>query len=47
MRNEISHEYAPDDLKELFRGVLEYTEVIFRIVDRVKQYSEKFRKIAS
>ena len=47
MRNEISHEYAPDDLKALFRGVLEYTEVIFGIVDRVKQYSEKFRKIDS
>jgi uncharacterized protein YutE (UPF0331/DUF86 family) len=43
MRNDISHEYAPDDLQELFKGVLEYTEVIFEIVDRVKQYCEKFR----
>ncbi|MCK4762531.1 MAG: hypothetical protein KAW12_10075 [Candidatus Aminicenantes bacterium] len=43
LRNDISHEYAPVELKELFDDTLRYTESLFEIVDRVKAYAGNFQ----
>lgn len=44
LRNDIVHEYAPVELKDLFEDALKYSELLFAIADRVKKYSEKFKK---
>ncbi len=43
LRNDISHEYAPTNLKDLFQDVLRLSESLFEIIDCVKEYCQKFR----
>ena len=43
LRNEISHEYTNRVLKDVFGTVLEFCPVIFEIIDKINQYSERFR----
>lgn len=44
LRNDIVHEYTPTDLKELFKDTLKFTESIFEIIKRVKNYTKKFKE---
>jgi uncharacterized protein YutE (UPF0331/DUF86 family) len=44
LRNDIVHEYTPTDLKELFKDTLKFTESIFEIINRVKNYTKKFKE---
>jgi len=37
-RNEIAHEYSLDELRELFKSILEQTPVLFPMIDRDKVY---------
>jgi hypothetical protein len=43
LRNDISHEYTPRELKELFDDTLKHTAILFDIIDRVDKYIEKFQ----
>jgi hypothetical protein len=43
LRNDISHEYAPTNLKDIFADALKLSESLIEIIDRVKEYSQKFR----
>jgi hypothetical protein len=45
LRNDISHEYTPRELKELFDDTLKHTAVLFEIIDRVDKYIEKYQEI--
>lgn len=45
LRNDISHEYTPRELKDLFEDTLKYTAVLFEIIDRVDKYIEKYQEI--
>jgi hypothetical protein len=45
LRNDISHEYTPRELKELFEDTLRHTTVLFEIIDRVAKYIEKYHAI--
>jgi uncharacterized protein with HEPN domain len=38
LRNTIAHEYVVEDLNELFKDVLEYSNVLFETVDKVENY---------
>ncbi|MCU0286143.1 MAG: hypothetical protein MUF15_07060 [Acidobacteria bacterium] len=38
LRNEITHEYCMDDITELFKNVLEYSDALLKVVERVKMY---------
>ncbi len=38
LRNTIAHEYVVEDLNELFKDVLEYSNVLFETVDKVDNY---------
>ena len=42
LRNEIAHEYALEDLTELFRSVKEQAPALFQIVDRIRAYCEQY-----
>jgi hypothetical protein len=42
LRNEIAHEYALDELRPLFKSVLEQTPVLFSMIDKVKAYCSKY-----
>lgn len=44
LRNDISHEYTPRELKELFDDTLKQTATLFEIIDRVDKYVEKFQE---
>jgi uncharacterized protein YutE (UPF0331/DUF86 family) len=43
LRNDIAHEYAPTDLKDLFGDTLRLSESLIEIITRVKEYSRKFK----
>lgn len=45
LRNDISHEYTPRELKELFDDTLKQTATLFEIIDRVDKYIEKFQEM--
>jgi hypothetical protein len=45
LRNDISHEYTPRELKELFDDTLKQTATLFEILDRVDKYIEKFQEM--
>ncbi len=38
LRNDIAHEYCITDISEIFKDVLEYTDVLLKIAKRVKFY---------
>lgn len=38
LRNEITHEYCMDDITEIFKNVLEYSEALLETVEKVKIY---------
>jgi len=38
LRNDIAHEYCITDISEIFKDVLEYTDVLLKIAKRVKLY---------
>lgn len=42
LRNEIAHEYVPEDVQKLFEKVLKYTPVILDSVKRVEVYCKKY-----
>ncbi|MDD2714802.1 MAG: hypothetical protein PHW04_02785 [Candidatus Wallbacteria bacterium] len=44
LRNEISHDYNVEDLKQLFRDVLEQTPLILQVIERIRKYAEKFNE---
>ncbi|AEF84954.1 conserved hypothetical protein [Treponema primitia ZAS-2] len=44
LRNEITHEYEPNDLKDLFAAVLEATPRVFSIAERFLQYCERYTR---
>ena len=44
LRNEIAHEYALDELRKLFKPVLEQTPLLFTIMDRIRSYCLKYPK---
>lgn len=41
LRNQISHEYLPEELKEIFTIVLEFTPVLLETIKRIKFYKVK------
>jgi uncharacterized protein YutE (UPF0331/DUF86 family) len=41
LRNEIAHEYAPDDLSDLFGAVLAATGTLFQIAEKCLAYCDK------
>lgn len=43
LRNDIAHEYAPTNLKDLFAETLRLSGSLLEIIDRVKTYCQKFR----
>lgn len=45
LRNDISHEYTPRELKELFEDTLKHSAILFEIIDRVNKYSERFQEM--
>ena len=45
LRNEIAHEYSLDDLSELFRSVLNYTSLLFAMIDKVKAYCLRYDEV--
>ena len=42
LRNEITHEYALDDLRTLFASVIEHTPILFAILDHTRAYCSKY-----
>jgi hypothetical protein len=44
VRNQIAHEYIPEEIYEIFKKVLKYTPKLLDSVNRVKNYTEKFTK---
>lgn len=38
LRNEITHEYCMDDITEIFKNVLEYSDALLETVEKVKIY---------
>jgi uncharacterized protein YutE (UPF0331/DUF86 family) len=38
LRNEITHEYCMDDIAEIFKNVLEYSDALLETVEKVKMY---------
>jgi len=42
LRNEIAHEYAQEDLSDLFVGVLQHSPVLLEIVRRANDYCRKY-----
>ena len=45
VRNKIAHDYVEeDDLKEIYRFVLENTPILFDAVDRIEKYCKKYKK---
>ena len=38
LRNEIAHEYSIEDISEIFENVLEYSGVLFEMIDSIKKY---------
>lgn len=43
LRNEIAHEYSLDELRELFRSVLEHTPILFAMIDNIGAYCRQYR----
>jgi hypothetical protein len=43
LRNDIAHEYAPTDLKNLFGDTLRLSESLMEIINRVKEYTRKIK----
>ncbi|NIM16850.1 MAG: hypothetical protein GTO45_33105 [Candidatus Aminicenantes bacterium] len=43
VRNQIAHEYIPEEIYEIFKKVLKYTPKLLDSVNRVKNYTEKQR----
>ncbi len=41
LRNEISHEYVPDNIKNIFLEVLEKTPLLLQCVKAIRKYGEK------
>jgi type I site-specific restriction-modification system R (restriction) subunit len=44
LRNAISHEYTPRELKELFEDTLKYSALLLEIIERVNRCSEKYQE---
>jgi uncharacterized protein YutE (UPF0331/DUF86 family) len=44
LRNDIVHEYVPTDLKELFEDTLKFSNSIFEIIKRIKNYAQTLRE---
>jgi len=42
LRNEIAHEYAQEELSELFEGVLQYSPALLEIVRRAGDYCRRY-----
>jgi len=42
LRNDIAHEYMPDVIKEIFKSVLAYCPYLFKCLDSLKQYCQKY-----
>ena len=42
LRNEIAHEYALDDLTQLFRSVVNYTPELFQIIQNISNYCQRY-----
>jgi predicted nucleotidyltransferase/uncharacterized protein YutE (UPF0331/DUF86 family) len=42
LRNEIAHEYVDEDIKEIFKEVLELTPKLLEITGRIKNYCKKY-----
>ncbi len=40
--NQIAHEYANDELTELFHAVLHYTPMLLDIAEKLPVYCEKY-----
>ncbi|MBT3878985.1 MAG: capsule biosynthesis protein [Candidatus Scalindua sp.] len=43
-RNEIVHEYTNQNLIDLFKDILKYTNKLFDIVEKVKCYCSKYEQ---
>jgi hypothetical protein len=44
LRNQIAHEYIPEEINEIFKTVLKYTPKLLDSVNRVRNYTEKYTK---
>lgn len=42
LRNEITHEYSLDELKELFASVLKHTPELFTIITNIRNYCKRY-----
>lgn len=42
--NMTQHEYVPTDLKELFEDTLKFSNSIFEIIKRIKNYAQTLRE---
>ena len=42
IRNDISHEYIEENLKELFEDVLEYTPILIQIIQTTIKYTQRY-----
>lgn len=42
VRNEVAHEYALEELRELFQSVMELTPVLFAVAERTEAYCRRY-----
>jgi uncharacterized protein YutE (UPF0331/DUF86 family) len=42
LRNDIVHEYETDDLRSLFRQILDATPELFSIAEKIERYCDRF-----
>jgi len=43
LRNEITHEYANNNLRDIFKSVLRFTPELFKIIENIKKYCERYK----
>lgn len=44
LRNEIVHEYTPEEIKEIFKKVLEYTPHVIKCARAILDYCRKYQE---
>ncbi|MDQ3018969.1 MAG: hypothetical protein M3R36_00110 [Bacteroidota bacterium] len=45
LRNDITHEYIPEEMSEIFNGVMRYTPILKDSVERIKKYCKEKYKV--